>query len=222
MHKLFTSLLLVLLVGACGSMPVPRVDRGSDTVDGDAVLRQPIEAQTDSTQPVVVVAPNVKVDDRTSALFTQALEAMATSKDTVASALLLEITERQPELAGPWVNLSILAEKQGDAEVARRYLDIALEKNPNNCDALVRLGVAHRVEGEFSDAEASYQRCLEANPSHSHANLNLGILYELYMGKYPEALALYHEYQLAIAEPDPKVNIWISDLERRVAALAAR
>ena len=52
--------------------------------------------------------------------------------------------------------------------------------------------------------------------------LNLAILYELYMGRYAEALAAYQDYQLVLDEPDTKVNGWLIDLERRVAAYAQR
>lgn len=223
MRKLFTSVVAAFLVGACSSVPVPTFDGQGDRDQSPETVAPVVSEQSENTveqEPVAILTKDV--DERTKVLFTQALEAMAASDTAVATALLLDITERKPNLAGPWVNLSILAEQQGDMESASQYLATALEKNPNNCDALAREGVEHRRAGRFDDAEASYLKCLKQNPGHTLANLNLGILYELYMGRYAEALALYHEYQLAVVEPNPKVNIWIADLERRVAAIAQR
>lgn len=230
MRKLFTSVVAAFLVGACSSVPVPTFDGQGDRDQSPETIAPVVSEQSENTveqEPVAILTTPVAiltkdVDERTKVLFTQALEAMAASDTAVATALLLDITERKPNLAGPWVNLSILAEQQGDMESASKYLATALEKNPNNCDALAREGVEHRRAGRFDDAEASYLKCLKQNPGHTLANLNLGILYELYMGRYAEALALYHEYQLAVVEPNPKVNIWIADLERRVAAIAQR
>ena len=222
MRKLFTSVTVSLLVSACSSVPLPMVDRepaqSMQEMPAPELPEQTLEAV--SQEPVAILTTDA--DERTRVLFTQALEAMAEADTTVATALLLDITERKPNLAGPWVNLSILAEQQGDLASANQYLVTALEKNPNNCDALTLEGVQHRREGRFVEAEASYLKCLQQSPTHVLANLNLGILYELYMGRYAEALAFYNEYQLAVVEPNPKVNIWIADLERRVAAIAQR
>ena len=140
----------------------------------------------------------------------------------VAESILLEVTADQPELAGPWVNLALSRLQLGAVDEAQEALQQALKVNPNNCDALNHAALLARKAGNFSVAESHYQTCIEANPSYLSARLNLGILYELYMGRYGEALALYHDYQLALAEPDPQVNGWLLDLERRVAALAQR
>ena len=36
------------------------------------------------------------------------------------------------------------------------------------------------------------------------------------------ALAAYNDYQLMLPEPDGRVDGWVMDLERRVAAIATR
>ena len=53
-------------------------------------------------------------------------------------------------------------------------------------------------------------------PGFKDAYLNLGILYELYLGRLPEALAAYRQYQSLSSEPNRKVVGWVVDLERRL------
>ncbi|MGD8818404.1 MAG: tetratricopeptide repeat protein, partial [Acidobacteriota bacterium] len=65
-------------------------------------------------------------------------------------------------------------------------------------------------------AESLYQTCIELQPDFKDAYLNLGILYELYLGKLPEALQYYRAYQSMLDEPDRRVQGWVMDLERRL------
>ena len=136
--------------------------------------------------------------------------------------LFSELTQSQPELAGPWVNLGHIHLQHGKPEAAQTSFEQALRANPFNCDAHNQLGVMARRDGRFTDAETHYLDCLQADPGYGRARLNLGILYELYMGRLGEALATYHDYQANLIEPDARVNGWVMDLERRVAAIAKR
>ncbi|MCH8140834.1 MAG: hypothetical protein IH908_04485, partial [Proteobacteria bacterium] len=79
-----------------------------------------------------------------------------------------------------------------------------------------QVGVLSRQFGDFRGAEELYQACLKQMPEFKDAYLNLGILYELYLGKLPEALAAYRQYQLLSQQPDRKVLGWVMDLERRL------
>ncbi|NKB99217.1 MAG: hypothetical protein GKR90_12090 [Pseudomonadales bacterium] len=218
MRKLSTSLLLIALISGCGSVSLmPQSAPEREVVDIEPAID---EQRRETGEPVAEMTVDVDPDIRV--LYTKALEAMAEDNEAVASALLFEITEQEPQLAGAWVNLSILATQQNDPKAADEYLTKALTYNPNNCDALSLQGVRQRVAGMFNDAEASYMKCLEQNPYHLQARLNLGILYELYMGRFTDALVMYQEYQLAQVEPDTTVRGWMMDLERRVASLAKR
>ena len=73
-----------------------------------------------------------------------------------------------------------------------------------------------RQSGDFLSAEANYLACVERVPDFREAYLNLGILYELYLGKLPEALAAYRTYQSLLEAPDRRVEGWVMDLERRL------
>ncbi|MFT7654434.1 MAG: tetratricopeptide (TPR) repeat protein [Candidatus Azotimanducaceae bacterium] len=228
MHKRFISVVVTsLLLCSCASMPLFKSKSTKTPASEEEVARQVVggEATAESNraalQPAIQVpVPDVKPANRV--MFERALVLMQAEDWLVAESLLAEVSQDQPELAGPWVNLAIVRRAQGHLAGAEAALAQALQANPHNCDALNQLGVIAREAGRFTDAEKHYQNCIKANPSYLEAQLNLGILYELYMGRYGEALAAYQDYQLAQVEPDPKVNGWLIDLERRVAAVAQR
>ena len=44
-----------------------------------------------------------------------------------------------------------------------------------------------------------------------------GILYELYLGRFDDALKAYQTYQTLTDTPDLRVAGWVSDLQRRLA-----
>lgn len=133
-----------------------------------------------------------------------------------AEALLLQITDEQPELAGPWINLARVFVDQQRHDDAVRALQRAVQANPVNCAARTELGVLLRRRGEFEAAETHYLACLEHRSDYQAAYLNLGILYDLYLGRLNEALAAYERYQSLAAEPDRQVHVWVVDLQRRL------
>lgn len=133
-----------------------------------------------------------------------------------AEALLLQITDDQPELAGPWINLARVFIDQQRHDDAVRALQQAVRANPANCAARTELGVLLRRRGEFEAAEAHYLACLEHQNDYQAAYLNLGILYDLYLGRLNDALAAYERYQSLTAEPDRQVHVWVVDLQRRL------
>lgn len=160
--------------------------------------------------------PAPKVARRNLIAFAEALEAIRSGRFEAAEVLLQEITTEQPELAGPWVNLGrvyVSLERFDDARLAFKN---AIKANPRSCHAYNQLGVLSRQVGDFQGAEELYQACLKQMPEFKDAYLNLGILYELYLGKLPEALAAYRQYQSLSLEPNRKVLGWVMDLERRL------
>ncbi len=161
-------------------------------------------------------APDAAISASTQAQFERALEAMHNDDFRRAEQELAALLEQRPELSGAWINLghSYLAQDRRDS--ARDAFDAALQHSPDDCRALNALGVMARQEGEFAHAERKYRRCLDAQPNFREALLNLAILYELYLGRLEEALTLYQRYQTLLEEPDPRVNGWLVDLQRRV------
>ena len=161
-------------------------------------------------------AAMVDVNRRSANLFEAAVVAMQEQRFADAEVLLLELTAREPELSGPWANLGTVYLALEDPEAAQVAFRRAVEINPDNCAAYNEMGVMSRQSGDFLSAEANYLACVERVPDFREAYLNLGILYELYLGKLPEALAAYRTYQSLLEAPDRRVEGWVMDLERRL------
>jgi len=189
---------LVALLAGCSSTPV------TPSIQAD-VTGQPVQVRTD-------------VSAATARRFQMALDALEAGQLQDAEAMLLALTEDEPELAGPWVNLAHIYSSGGQDEAAQAALNHALAANPDHCPARNALGVLLRKQGDFELAEQQYRSCLDANPEFVDAWLNLGILYELYLGRWGEALEAYRLYQQLSSAPDPRVRGWVMDLERRVDA----
>lgn len=163
--------------------------------------------------------PEVKVKTKSAELFSQSLSALRASDYASAESLLQQITRIQPELSGPWLNLGqvYLAGERTDS--ARQAFERAIEANPTNCAAYNQLGVLARKEGRLVEAENSYLACIDRDPTFPQVYLNLGILYEVYLGRLPQALEAYREYQdltASIGSEDARVKGWVVDLERRL------
>jgi Flp pilus assembly protein TadD len=168
--------------------------------------------------PGVDRATMVDVNRRSANLFEDAVVAMQNQRFADAEILLLELTAREPELSGPWANLGTVYLALDDPPAARVAFQRAVEINPDNCAAYNEMGVMSRQSGDFITAEANYLACVERVPDFREAYLNLGILYELYLGKLPEALAAYRTYQSLLEAPDHRVDGWVMDLERRLTS----
>ncbi len=198
-------LLSALALAGCG---------GGAAIDQAPAVAAPDAAPLGGELPPEVEPPEVK---RTNQLtFEQAVAALQEGRLADAEILLLEITSDQPELAGPWINLGRVYAATGQPEEARLAFLEAVRANPRNSTAYNELGVLSRRYGDFAGAEEHYQRCIEVAPEFKDAYLNLGILYELYLGRLPEALELYRRYQSLLDEPDRRVQGWVMDLERRL------
>ncbi len=207
------------MLSACASVPLPFTGNAKQTAPRVETAASDLQTDVDMVAPAKVTPP---LRAGSQALFDRALQLLQDGKLEAAQVLFEELAQSQPELAGPWVNLGHIALAKQDNEQASHSFELALKANPASCDALTALGVMARKQGEFSQAQQYYQRCLQADPTYANAYLNLGILYELYMGRLPEALAAYNDYQSMLPDPNQQVSGWVMDLERRVAAIANR
>lgn len=208
-QRLSLPLLLAFgLIAGCAGAPVgkPAADTAADRQERTA---DPQTMAANGTVP----APAVK--GRNAEDFATAVAAIKSGNLEEAERLLRRVTESQPELAGPWVNLGQVYLSLGQQEEARLAFRRAIAANPANCAAYNQLGVLSRQMGDFKSAENHYLSCLSTSPDSADIYLNLGILYELYLGRLPEALSAYRQYQVLVDEPDRKVAGWVMDLERR-------
>lgn len=206
-----TCAFLLVLMQGCATTGI------QDSAASNEALAE-AESETISSRLPTSVAeePAPPVTRRNLIAFQEALIAIQEGRVLAAEVLLWEVTATQPELAGPWVNLGQVYVSLERFEDARLAFKNAIKANPRSCHAYNQLGVLSRQFGDFRGAEELYQACLKQMPEFKDAYLNLGILYELYLGKLPEALAAYRQYQLLSQQPDRKVLGWVMDLERRL------
>lgn len=210
MSKSFTKSLtgaLIVALGGCAIIePAREMSLAEDRTSVEAAVIHADEPYT----------PELK--SGVAGQFTEAVSQLQQGRLDGAEPLLLELTDRQPELAGPWLNLGRLQLERGDAQAARASFTRALEANPQSCPAHIQLGILLRREGKFEAARAHYQSCLAAHPDFSIAYLNLGILSELYIGDLATALGAYERYLELEPEAEPRVKGWVADLKRRLDA----
>jgi tetratricopeptide (TPR) repeat protein len=132
-----------------------------------------------------------------------------------AIAILLDVTEVEPELAIPHIDLGIAYRGVGDLERAEASLERALELSPRHPVAYNELGIVYRKTGRFVQARESYESALAIHPEFLYARRNLGILCEIYLRDLRCALQHYELYSQAVPE-DESVAMWIADLRNRV------
>src|SRR4030067_1625296 len=99
-------------------------------------------------------------------------------------------------------------------EAGKPYTGDLSEKLPDDPDSYNNRGITFRETGEFRKAEEDYKQSIALKPDFSDAVLNLGILYELYLGRYADALINYKEY-VKLGGDRKGVLSWIEMLEKR-------
>jgi tetratricopeptide (TPR) repeat protein len=159
--------------------------------------------------------PAASAADATEASFRQALQLMQARDYTQAEPLLAELTRKQPQLAGPWLNLGILYARTQRRVEAIQTLRQGLGLNPKSAPAQNQLGILLRETGQLQAAEQAYQAALSAAPDYANAHLNLGVLYDVHLKQPALALKHYEQYRQLAPADSARVAVWIADLKQR-------
>jgi len=154
--------------------------------------------------------------------YDNALVLMQSGDYQAAIPVLQAFIEKNPELAGPHLNLGIAYQKSGEFDAAVAALTNATGLNPKNAVAYQQLGITYREQGNFEAALDAYTSALKLDSDYALAHRNIGILYDLYLQQPTLALDHYKRYLQLIGEPDQTVNRWVVDLERRTGTTSAR
>lgn len=152
--------------------------------------------------------------------FVEARSAMDSGQWAQAQAQLESLTKANPKLSGAWVNLGIVLQHQSKIGEAQKSYEQAISANGNNIAAYNKLAVVHRIQGDFKQSLAMYQQAYKLWPYDADTHRNMGILYDIYLGQWPLALAHYQAAQQLLASPDTTLNGWVIDLQRRMKARA--
>jgi Tfp pilus assembly protein PilF len=149
-------------------------------------------------------------------LFDSAVAAQRDQRWGQAEAQFKQLTEKYPQLSGPHLNLALLYAQTQKPELAESEFKRALQINPNNIAAYNQYAIWLRGQGRMQEAEATYQQALAHAPDNADTHLNLGILYDMYMGRLPQALEQYQRYLELNDDEKSPVKGWVVDLQRRL------
>ncbi|MEM8768777.1 MAG: tetratricopeptide repeat protein [Pseudomonadota bacterium] len=207
----FLSLVLPIMLFGCASAPdAPRPER-------EAAARTPTRAPTLEQDGVYgfTMSEVVRIDSDVRRDYQRAITLLQGEQTEAGIELLLEVTERAPEVTIPHIDLGVAhmrLERYDEAEAALRK---ALTLAPNHPVALNEMGILLRKTGRFPAARESYERALAIHPGFHYALLNLGVLCDLYLADLSCALENYRAYADIVTD-DPQVTIWIADLSNRL------
>jgi Tfp pilus assembly protein PilF len=127
-----------------------------------------------------------------------------------------QLAEKYPQLSGPHLNLALLYAQTRKPELAESEFKRTLQINPNNIAAYNQYAIWLRTQNRMQEAEAIYRQALAHAPDNADTHLNLGILYDMYMGRLPQALEQYQRYLELNDDEKSPVKGWVVDLQRRL------
>jgi len=163
------------------------------------------------------ITEEVKIPDSARVKYNEALNHLHEGQLEQGIVILEEIAAAAPLLTAPKIDLGIAYHRQGDLDVAEKYLLQALEFNANHPVAHNELGIVYRKTGRFAEAKQQYEAAITIYPGYHHARRNLAILCDLYLGDLSCALDQYEAY-MATVPADAEASMWITDLRNRMGA----
>ncbi len=211
LYRLALAAGLALAMTACGSLS-PRQDPAAELPAEEEGGGEPGFERLPN--PYLSQAGDVPADAQSR--FSVALALMQAEDYQAALGQLQQLAQDYPELSGPLVNLGLVHRQLERPEDAVAALRRAIEVNKSNIDAYNQLAILQRELGDFAQAESLYLQALSVWPHSPDSHRNLGILYDLYMGRFDEALRHYEMAARLAEEPDRELQGWIADLQRRM------
>lgn len=152
--------------------------------------------------------------------YEQVLQQMKSNDLQGAETNLLVSVVDFPGKTGPHTNLGIVYAKTNRKAQAAAEFTKAVTISSKNAAAHNWLGVLARERGEYPRAEQWYKQALAADSSYADAQLNLAILYDQYLKRPGDALAAYQRYDNLSHRKDPRVAVWIAELQAQMPAPA--
>ena len=158
-----------------------------------------------------------EIPPKAQTMFEQAVAVMAAGDLIEAEFRFEEFVLQYPDFPGAYANLAIIHAENGNDSAAEGAITDALIIDPQHAPTLNQLGMLLRRQGKFAEAESAYTKAVDAQPDYALAHYNLGVLNELYLQRLDSALIHFEQYQ-SLSGEDKRVEKWIADLKRRLAA----
>ncbi len=161
------------------------------------------------------ITESARVNGSARTDYDAALRLLEQGRHDAGVELLEAVTDAEPGLAAPRIDLGIAYHVAGDLDAAERSLRLALELNPDHPMANNELGIVYRRLGRFDDARRHYEAALNFYPGFHYARRNLAILCDLYLVDLECALEHYEAY-MGTVPVDADVEMWIADIRLRL------
>jgi len=146
--------------------------------------------------------------------YKKALALLNHDKLDAAKEIFQQFKAERPELAGPYVNLAIIALKNNGPEKALELVKLALTKNPNLAQALNLLAYLEQVSGEIKSAEKHYKEAIKNKNNYAIAHYNIALLYDVYLQDIESAIPHYERYMELINNEDKNTADWLEQIKR--------
>lgn len=127
-----------------------------------------------------------------SALLQQAIQLVQAKRWAHAEDLCLQILADQPLNADALNLLGLLYRQVGDRNKAKRWLQRAIEADPNYVEAHSNLATVLREQELWQEALEQFDQALQINPDHVLTLYNLGLLHQQ-QHRLPEAMECYQK-----------------------------
>ncbi|MBI3560601.1 MAG: tetratricopeptide repeat protein [Gammaproteobacteria bacterium] len=145
-------------------------------------------------------------------VYAQALSKLNAGQFDQAETILVEITAKHPELAGPWTNLGLVYINKNQLDKASDALNQAITKNPDLAQAYNLLGYIETKHGNIPKAKQLYEKALAKKNDYALAHYNLALLYDVYLRDIPKAIEHYQRYLELIKVEDKPTADWVNEL----------
>jgi tetratricopeptide (TPR) repeat protein len=200
--------------GAYAAQPVETAGRAGRRVRGGTQKGTTAHLEvTEGTGFTITEQARIGAEVRTQ--YESALRYLEQGLYELGIAALVQVTERAPELASPYIELGMAYSRAGDLERAEASLVKALDLSGAHPVAHNELGLIYRRRGRFALARESYEQSLAAYAELHFARKNLAILCDLYLRDLVCALENYEAYSALVPE-DAQAAIWIADIRSRL------
>lgn len=200
------------LITACSVTP----DKGV----GDKVVIDSLPGKGRVASPNPYLDSKRSVPDAVKRQFLLAKQAVQRKDWSQAEKILTAVSQKYPKLSGVHLNLGYVYKESAVLDKAEVAFLAAIEANHLNVNAYNALAILYREQGKFVQSEQQYLAALKVWPDSAESHRNIGILYDLYLGRFSDAMKHYELYRQLQGKEDKMIRAWIADLKNRMAEQA--